>query len=165
MAQEILIAWFSERGNKFQKLIRFGRHPGTPGGKEFLVRRIKPGGDKTLARFDMHVDDTWVALPAGSGQNRAGMGLIGLLVLRKTHVTIYAKHTALGVALDRKPFGTPVRRKFCHQTLHHELYVVVVCVLVGLEPGPVVVFLQAREEIERRCGETREVGADVIGEF
>ena len=165
MAQEILIAWFSERGNKFQKLIRFGRHPGTPGGKEFLVRRIKPGGDKTLARFDMNVDDTWVTLAAGSGQNRTGMGLIGLLIFRKTDIAVYAKYTAFGVALDRKPFRTPVRGKFGYQTLHHELYVAVVCVLSGLEPGSVVIFLQPREEIERRYGETREVGADVIGEL
>src|SRR5436853_334292 len=61
----------------------------------------KPGGDARGAGFDMEIEETGVALPAGAGQDRTGMNLVEPLVGGEADIAIDAEDGAARVAKER----------------------------------------------------------------
>ena len=96
----------------------------------------------------MDVEEAGVALAAGTGQHRALMRLVELLVGRKAHVAIDAENAAGRVAHQRQPGRVQRSAQRDEQGAERCPYLVVVDGLARLEPVGIVVAREAAEEGE-----------------
>ena len=113
---------------------------------------------EAAARREVQVEDARRRLAAVPRQHRAGVGLVGLLVLGEAHVAVDAEHRAPGIPAQRRAGVRERGRHRRDQRGERRQHDPLVAGLVGGEPRPVLVggdILEKGEGIRREAVEGR----------
>src|SRR5439155_6235377 len=133
----------------FDEAIGIAEHGPPQAGQQRRLGMPETGRDHRLARFQVQVEEPRIALAAGAGQHRPGMGLVEPLVGREAHIAIDAEDAPHRIARQRYPGLAKRGPDRVDQRAKRRKNLGFVDAFTRLEPARVVIAAQPAEKRER----------------